>query len=248
MAKFQVPGVPADVEARAADLGSEHAGRGWAATSDELLATVGAAGTGDQQYAIVAAYDNAFRVACAEAGSGSPDWLEPISAEHKHWLRGNLVNHARLAALLRVPVQRIYQEIDSVAWPEPVINKPHKFWYWWPNLEPVLDTCGLRLPADAERPPDGPSPSWWGDLPREEDFIYFLRERLLDLSGMAVMFDLDRATILRAGRFPDYPEPVINTPANHWYWESDLDRFLVRHRGDERLEGRARRRPAGEGP
>lgn len=43
------------------------------------------------------------------------------------------------------------------------------------------------------------------------------------------LYNLDRQTILKAARRPDYPEPVIGRRGNYWYWLPDLDRFLVRH-------------------
>src|ERR1035441_3494563 len=57
----------------------------------------------------------------------------------------------------------------------------------------------------------------------------------MDFTRFATEYDLDRATILKARDCPDYPEPVIRPPGNYWYWEPDLDRFLVRHRDDPRF-------------
>ena len=217
--------------ARAADLGAAH-GRDMRhrLPRDDIPAAFGITEPGDLMYMVIAAYEDNRDIARAEADPRGEQWPQPISRAHKAWLRSNLVNHADLADMLRVPVGRIYQMAGAAGWPEPVVDRPRKYWYWWPHLEPVLASRGLVLAPGVAPPPGRPAPSWWGDLPASPDFRDFLRENLVDFAGFATLYNLDRQTILSAGRWPDYPEPVIGRRGNYWYWLPDLDRFLVRHR------------------
>jgi hypothetical protein len=217
--------------AGAAELGTAHAHdpRRWL-TPGETLAALGVADADDRRYAVLAAYEDARDIALAEADPSQEAWPQPISKSHKLWLRSNLVNHADLAAMLRVPPQRVYQEADRAGWPEPVTGRPRRHWYWWPHLKPALASRALRLAPGVTPPPVGPAPSWWGNMPADPDFGSYLRENLMDFARFAEEYDLSRAAILRASRYLDYPEPVIDRRANYWYWWPDLDRFLVRHR------------------
>lgn len=222
--------------ARAAELGREHgsgAGAGWAVgkllARDDIPAAFGVSSTSEHRFVVTAAYLDSYDIARAEGGYAL-EWMQPISAAHKGWLRANLVNHADLAAMLHMSVAHITGMAAAGDLPGPVIARPRKHWYWWPHLKPVLAVAGLRLPPDVTPPPDGPAPSWWGALPASADFGGFLAENLMDFARLTVEYDLPRAAILRAGRMADYPEPVINRAGNYWYWWADLDRFLVRHR------------------
>jgi hypothetical protein len=202
---------------------------------DDIPAAFGISEAGNLAYMVMAVYQDSCDIARAEADPqyGRRNWSElPISPGHKAWLRSNLVTHADLAGMLQVPVQRIYREAGTAGWPGPVIDRPRQHWHWWPHLERPLASRGLALPPDITPPALGPAPNWWRHLLTDPQFAEYLGENLVDFAGCAATFDLDRATILRAGRRPDYPEPVIGRQGNHWYWLADLDRFLVRHRDD----------------
>src|ERR1017187_6389113 len=58
-----------------------------------------------------------------------------------------------LADMLQVSAGRIYQAVAAADWPEPVIDRPRKQWYWWPYLESALASQGLRLPPGTAPPP-----------------------------------------------------------------------------------------------
>jgi hypothetical protein len=217
---------------RAAERGREDAaGSRGHLLPEEIPAAfgiVGAKGTKDLVYVVTAAYLDSYAIARAEADPRCDEWPQPISPEHKAWLRANLVNHADLARMLQVPIHRILSAAKDL--PEPVILKPRKHFYWWPHVRPVLARLELPLPPDMPLPASGPAPSWWGDLPSLIDFGDYLAENLMDFAAMVDAYGLERAEILRAGRQVDYPEPVINRPGNYWYWAPDIDRFLQRHR------------------
>lgn len=225
--------------ARAAELGAAHARTEYGRLPLDSIAA--AAGAGDRprwQYVLMAAYLDSYDIARAEAHPDQLAFPPPIAAEHKAWLRSNLVNHADLTVMLQVPLSRVRRVTEDPDWPEPVIAQPRKHWYWWPHLAPALTARGLNLTPGVTPPATGPVPGWWGNLPADPDFRNILTENLMDFGRFMEEYMLDKPTILRIRNWPDYPEPVINRPGNYWYWWADLDRFLVRHRDTLLLDGR----------
>ena len=215
--------------ARAAELGAEHGRERRWIPPDHIPGAFGVGEGSELMYMVMAAYQDSRAVARAEADPRNDQWPQPISPAHKTWLKSNLVNQAALASMLKVPIPRVTREARSPGWPEPVINVPRKHWYWWPHLQPALASRGLVLAPCVTPPAGGPAPTWWEDLPASPDFGDFLRENLVDLAMFSKLYNLDRQAILKAARWPDYPEPVIGRRGNYWYWLPDLDRFLVRH-------------------
>jgi hypothetical protein len=219
-----------EIRAFAAELGARHALEARVKfQDDQVLAACDVDGGSDLRYAVIAAYEDGFDIARAEADPRQAVWPQPISRDHKLWLRSNLVYHNDLAKMTGVPPARISRETAAADWPGPVIARAGDSWYWWPHVEAVLAARGLHLQPGSATPASGPAPSWWGDLPADPDFSPFLRGQLMDLGQFAAEYMLDQLAIQRARRYPDYPEPVIGREDNSWYWWPDLDRFAMRH-------------------
>ena len=121
-------------------------------SDNQILAALGVEGHGNERFVITAAYRDAHDVARVEADpQNERPWpMQPIAKAHKLWLRSNLVNFGAPADMLRVPVHRIHREVDCGDRPEPATAPKH--WYWWPDLQPLLASHGLRLPPDATPP------------------------------------------------------------------------------------------------
>ena len=138
--------------AQAAELGASH-GLGRGLDNLQLQTMLGISAKDPRRYTVIAAYNDGRDIAAAEADAQQEAWPQPIARAHKLWLRSNLINHAGLADMLQVSAGRIYQAVAAADWPEPVIDRPRKQWYWWPYLESALASQGLRLPPGTAPPP-----------------------------------------------------------------------------------------------